>query len=335
MASVDVRQVEAQTSEGKPYEVPYWEVRTGKDGPRVLVTAAMHGNEVQGSEVIRRCLPYLSRDLTCGSAVLVPLVNVMAIRNHQPHIDFELSRFSGGKAEDNLNCTWPGADDGNSAYRLTHALYHALVPESTHLVDLHCWNCFWAATALVPEGHGEAIRLANATALRFARQGAPQKKAADGPSTPCLLSAYFNNTGRTGICIEFAGQYGFWPAEVERGVRALRNCFRALGTLPGDLEARDEGPIWLHEADEIAVTAPRSGLFVRGDWQTSDRIEKGACLGHVLTDTDLVTVELHAPDSGYLYQYGYAHENTSEHSMMWLHPHVKEGEVVAKIIVPH
>ncbi len=332
MTDTQVKYVEAERTDGEKYRIPYWKVDSNQSGPCVLVTAVLHGNEVQGAEVIRRFLPMAESGLVRGSCLLVPFANPVAVRGHQPHIDFELSRFPGYKVSDNVNCTWPGKPDGNNAERLSHALFEAVVGDATHSIDLHCWNIFWATTALVREGHDLANRFAEVSALRFARRTEWKPEIKDRPVVPCLLTAYFNDTERTGICIEFAGQYGIWAAEVERGIRALVNCFRLLEMLPGEIEGQDEGPIWLNDAEEVKVPTTRTGLFVRSHWHTSDWVEEGALLGHVFSDEDLGSEELRAPASGYLYQYGCAHENTSEHSMMWTHPHVQEGEVVATII---
>ena len=334
MLEVEARFVEAEKTDGEKYRIPYWEVQSDQTGPCVLMTAAMHGNEVQGAEVLRRFLPLVEEGLVRGSCLMVPFANPLAVRGHQPHIDFELSRYPGYDKRDNLNCTWPGDANGNNAERLSNALSRALEGRATHLIDLHCWNLFWATSVLAREGHDMAERLANVTALRFGKRTGWYPERDERPVLPCTLSAYLNDTDRAAICIEFAGQYGVWHREVDRGVRALANCLRILEMLPGELEGQDEGPVWMNDAEESKALAPCSGLFVRAAWHTSDWVDEGASLGHILSDADLSCVEVKAEASGYLYQYGCAHENTSEHSMMWTHPHVKEGEAVAIVIVP-
>jgi len=330
MATSELRHIQVDRRNAEPYRVPYWEVLSGRPGPRVLVTAALHGNEIQGTEVIRRFHASAVTELQRGSCLLLPFANVQAIRRHQPHIDFELTRKPNPDMANNVNCTWPGDAAGNDAQRLSRALFTALVGDATHCIDLHCWNVFWGGTVLARDGHDPAIELAQATALRFGkRTEAPPD--AERRGRPCLLSAYFNDTGRVAIAVEFAGQYGFWEREIARGVRALTNCFRALGLLAGRPEAQDEGPIWLNDAEQAEVTAPGAGLFVKTRFHTSDRVECGDLLGHVFTDNDLSVIEVRAPVSGYLYQYGAAHKDTSEHSMMWTHPYVVKGEGLAVI----
>ena len=331
MTSHELKSVTAQRTDGSEYRVPYWDVRSETAGPCVLVTAALHGNELQGCEAIRRFLPELQEGMLRGRCLLVPMANPEAIRQHWPHIDFELGKSYSSDRMNNVNCTWPGNAEGTNAQRLSHALFEALVGEATHCIDLHTWNCFWAATALPRAGCPGSMQLAKATALRFIQAGQGPASDTKGPVTPTLLTSYFLGTGRPALAIEFSGQYGFSERQVGRGVRALRNCFRLLDMLPGAMEGMEEPQILLNEADMVEVPAPVSGLFVAEDYAPSDPIEQGARLGHVFCLDDLSTTDIVAPCSGFLYQFGAAHPKTSEHTMMWTHPYSPEGEVIAKI----
>lgn len=331
MISLQLKSVTAQRTDGTEYGVSYWDVKSGTAGPCVLVTAALHGNEVQGTEVIRQFLPELRGGMVRGRCLVVPMANPEAIRTHWPHIDFEMGRSYSSDRANNVNCTWPGDAEGSNAQRLSHALFEALVGDATHCIDLHCWNCFWAGTAL-PRGACElSMQLARATALRFARRGDGPPPGVERPAVPTLLTSYFLGTGRPALAIEFCGQYGFWKREVERGVRALRNCFRVLEMLPGDLEGQEEPQLWLNNVEMVDVPAPVSGLFVAGAHAPSDPIEKGTRLGHIVGLETLTAFDVFAPCDGYLYQFGAVHPNTSEHTMMWTHPYAPEGEPVAKI----
>ncbi|MBT3376721.1 MAG: hypothetical protein HN742_42435 [Lentisphaerae bacterium] len=331
MASLQLRSVTAQRTDGTEYSVAYWDVDSGQTGPCVLVTAALHGNELQGCEAIRRFLPELRESLSCGRCLLVPMANPEAIRQHWPHIDFELGKSYSSDRMNNLNCTWPGNAEGTNAQRLSHALFEALVGESTHCIDLHTWNCFWAATALPRGDVQESMEFARASALRFIRAGQSPTPDAGELVLPTLLSSYFLGTGRPALAIEFSGQYQFSERQIAQGLRALRNCLRLLDMLPGEQEARNEPQVLLNEAEMVEIVAPVPGLFAAADHAPSDPIVKGAYLGHIFCLDDLSSTDLFAPCSGFLYQFGAAHPNTSEHTMMWTHPYSPAGEVIAKI----
>jgi predicted deacylase len=334
LSEIKVKSVNARLADETPYQVPYWEVRTGRPGAHVLVTAEMHGNEFQGSEVLRRFVSESVGRLLRGSCALVPFANPVALQRHVPHMDFDLGRYYGSDKENNLNCTWPGDRKGTSAQRLSHALFQSLVSEATHNIDLHCWAAA-ATTALVRGNNDASVALARASAFRFVRASTPQPEVRKGPVFPCTLSSYFNDTGRAALVVEFDGQYCVREREVQRGLRAMRNGFRYLELLDGEMEGGDEKQLWLGEAEEIQVEAPCSGLFVQAeDLVTSDLVPEGRLLGHFLRDDNLETIEVRAPASGYLYALGRKDpaRKGEEFQMCYYHPYVAQGTVVAILV---
>jgi len=321
-----LKRVQAGLSSADKYEIRYWDVDSARDGPCVLILAALHANELQGSEILYRALPRIESGLLRGRCLIVPFANPMALERYHPHIDFEYDRYYGDDAKNNVNCSWPGDPEGSSAERLSHALREAVVEQATHLLDLHCWNRVWAATALAPLGHEPSLRLAEATALRF---GVRRPRRTEPPYTAV---SYFLETGRTGIAIEFAGQYGFWPKELERGIVAVRNYLRCLEMLPGKLEGKHEPTLWMDESHETEVTAPLAGVFLPEELSTSDYVGEGALLGHILNHETLARTRVCAPSSGYLYKYGALHRDLIEHVRAFHHPFVNQGEPIASIV---
>ena len=97
------------------------------DGPRLFVSAAIHGDEINGVEIIRQLLhmPGL-RDLH-GTLIAVPVVNVYGFVRQ--------SRYLPDRRD--LNRTFPGSESGSLAGRLAHAFMQVVVTNSTHGIDLH------------------------------------------------------------------------------------------------------------------------------------------------------------------------------------------------------
>jgi hypothetical protein len=315
--------------------VPYWEIASGRPGPRLLVTCAMHGNEVQGAAITGQFVPYAARHLRRGSLMMAPMTNLIAIRERQPHIDNELGRYYGRDQVDNLNCTWPGKADGSDAQRLSYALFNSVVSEADVLLDLHCWYGNNAAAALARTGHELSLKLARATALRFARHSEWKPEVKERPVYPCSLSSYFNDIRRAGVCIEFSGQYTFRPEEIKRGLRAIKNFCRVLDMLPGKLEGVDEEMVWLNTAKETVVKAPCGGLFIQSGAKLADPVTEGQLLGQILVDRDLHTEEIRSPVSGYLFKHGRMGLTTGDlDPLMAWHPYAREGDELAVIMVP-
>lgn len=97
------------------------------DGPRMFVSAAIHGDEINGIEIIRRLLHLPALHNLRGTLIAVPVVNVYGFVRH--------SRYLPDRRD--LNRTFPGSETGSLAARLAHAFMQMVVINSTHGIDLH------------------------------------------------------------------------------------------------------------------------------------------------------------------------------------------------------
>lgn len=108
-------------------QMPVRVIRGRKPGPRLFVSAALHGDEINGVEIIRRLLvlPVLNR--LRGSLIAVPVVNVYGFIAH--------SRYLPDRRD--LNRSFPGSERGSLTGRLAHLFLEAIVANATHGIDLH------------------------------------------------------------------------------------------------------------------------------------------------------------------------------------------------------
>jgi predicted deacylase len=336
MPTTTLKHVQATFTDETAYEVPYWHVDSGDPGPCVLVTAALHGMELQGPEAIRLLLPTVSEQLLNGSCLLVPFANPEAVRRHQHHIDLGCKDGDHTTPLDciiSVNSAWPGRPDGSNAERLADALFRAVVEPATHLIDIHCWQYVRAATGLAREGNQPSIDLVEAAGLPFGRRGKWKPEITERPVTPCTISSYFHDTDRVGMCVELSGQYSLWPDQVSLGAPMLRNSFRHFGMLPGDREEPEHPTVWLNDCEETDIAAPVDGLFVAADLVPGDWVDGGVPIGHIFNTQTLAITELHAPASGYLFRLGPTHSDHCQHRLAFRHPHVEEGDIVATVAV--
>ena len=103
-------------------------VRHGKKpGPTLLVTACVHGDEINGLEIIRRLLRSSSMKHLRGTLLAVPIVNVPAFLNR--------SRYLPDRRD--LNRLFPGSTKGSLGARLAHVISEELVPRCDFVIDLH------------------------------------------------------------------------------------------------------------------------------------------------------------------------------------------------------
>jgi len=71
----------ARLATGSPVALPVIVVHGRQDGPTVWVSAAVHGDEINGVEIIRRVLEQLDAKVLCGTVLAVPVVNVHGFLN--------------------------------------------------------------------------------------------------------------------------------------------------------------------------------------------------------------------------------------------------------------
>ncbi len=328
-----VHTVTAQLSTGEVV-IPYWSVTADRPGPTLLVSAALHGNEVQGGEVIRRLRAIALEQMTGGRLLLAPLMNLPAVRNRRPHIVSGPETPYGVPLGQNINGTWPGDPAGTDSARVTHALFPALVERADFALDFHCWPGMRGTTALYRKQHPGAADWARLASVRFA-QG--REKAIPTPEHPLIgqtLTGWMLDAGRESLCVEISGQYTMVEREIQRALRAALNIAQKLGIIPGAPEGLDEEMAWLPEARTEVVKAPCAGLFAGTGLAPSDRVEAGQLLGHITGEHDLEVTELRAPIAGYLWTYGRFCPHVDV-SLAAMHPFANAGDTLAEIAAPN
>lgn len=96
-------------------------------GPRLWLSAAIHGDEINGVEIIRQVLTRIKPEQLNGTIVAAPIVNVFGF--------IEQSRYLPDRRD--LNRSFPGSAQGSLAARLAHLFMQEVVSRCTHGIDLH------------------------------------------------------------------------------------------------------------------------------------------------------------------------------------------------------
>ena len=107
--------------------VPFMVARGKEEGPALGVSAAVHGNELNGIKIIHSLLNELDLNLLRGTLVCAPIVNV-------PSYNAGIRRFVDGV---DLNHVFPGKMDGRPAEQYARAFAKTFLPPIEHLVDIH------------------------------------------------------------------------------------------------------------------------------------------------------------------------------------------------------
>ncbi len=110
-----------------PVYLPINVVNGKRPGPVLFVCAAIHGDEINGVEIIRRLLNYKQIQSLKGTLIAVPVVNVYGFISQ--------SRYLPDRRD--LNRSFPGSQKGSMASRLADTFMKEIVTQCTHGIDLH------------------------------------------------------------------------------------------------------------------------------------------------------------------------------------------------------
>lgn len=199
---------------GQPWQVPVIVLRGARSGPRLLVTAGFHGDELNGIAVIHRLAAKLDPQTMAGTLVLVPGLNT-------PGLLAGTRTFPDGS---NLNRLMPGADTG-AADRYAARLWTGLLrPNADAAVDLHTQS---RGTAYVIYAFASTPRT-----RRMAELVGPDILKMD-PGDKGTVENELTRAGVPAITFELGRPEVFDDAAVARGVAGIENLMTEMAMIAG------------------------------------------------------------------------------------------------------
>ena len=199
------------TSLGMPVQV----VRGRKEGPVLFVSAAVHGDELNGVEIVRRLMKRKIVRSIRGTLIAVPIVNV--------HGFLDQSRYLPDRRD--LNRSFPGSAKGSIAARLANLFIKQIVANADYGIDLH--------TGAINRANLPQIRanLDEPRTFELARAfGAPvviDSDMRDGSLRSCAAEL-----GIPILIYEAGEALRFDETSIRAGLRGIFNVMRAIGMLP-------------------------------------------------------------------------------------------------------
>lgn len=247
-------------------------------GPSLWLSAALHGDELNGMEIVHRVLQRLDPDKLRGTVIAAPVVNVFGF--------LEQSRYLPDRRD--LNRSFPGSPKGSLASRLAHLLTENVISRCQYGIDFHTGS---AQRTNLPQIRADLDDPeTRSLALAF---GAPLiYKAKEIAGS---LRATARRQGAVALVFEGGEPLRFNRRVIEVGVRGALAVLGALemweaGGLPA------AAPIF--EARSVRwVRAGRSGIF-HLDVELGQRVEKGQVLGWLSEPLGNQRRAVHAPSSG-------------------------------------
>ena len=244
-----------------PVTLPVVVVRGREEGPTVFLSAALHGDEIIGVEVIRRLLRMRVLGKLRGTLLAVPIVNTPAFL-HQ-------SRYLPDRRD--LNRSFPGSRTGSLAARLANLFLREIVDRSDYGIDLH--------TGAIHRPNLPQIRgdLSTPDILRLCRAfGIPLLL--NSEPTRGTLREYTTRKGIPVILYESAEALRFDEVCIRVGVQGVLNVLRELGMLerPRGAQRPAGAPVVARSA--TWARAPASGVL-RAKAGLGEVVRRGQVIG--------------------------------------------------------
>ena len=250
-----------------------------RPGPRIWLSAALHGDELNGIEVVREVLELVDPGKLRGTVVAVPIVNLYGF--------LQRSRYLPDRRD--LNRSFPGSANGSLAARLAHLFMREVVGQCTHGIDLHTGSADRINLPQVradledPETRAIAEAFGAPVMVHARTRDASLREAAARRKVPVLL-------------YEGGGPERFEPLAIEAGVRGTMRVLRHLHMLPARKSKSPRAPS-VELKSSTWVRARRSGIL-RLEVRNGDRIRRRQRLGVIADAFGEDARPLLAPESG-------------------------------------
>ncbi|MBU3823257.1 MAG: succinylglutamate desuccinylase/aspartoacylase family protein [Candidatus Oceanisphaera merdipullorum] len=268
----------AQLYTQSPLTVPLEIVHGKQEGPVLLLCAAIHGDELNGIEIVNQVLSRVNPARLKGTLVAVPVVNVFGFINK--------SRYLPDRRD--LNRCFPGTEKGSLGSRVAHFFVDKIVNHCSHIIDLHTG----------------AIHRSNLPQIRAKLDCDITRSMAESFGAPVILDASIRDGSLRAVAesrdipvilYEAGEALRFDPVAIKAGTRGVLNVMRTLGMLKATVK---KAPMKHMIAKSTTwIRAEQDGLL-HLKTRLGDRVTKGQCLGTITAPLGAAAQEIITPKSG-------------------------------------
>lgn len=263
--------------EGVPVSTPVLVMNGSEPGPTLCLTAAVHGDELNGIEMVRRVMHDLSPDNVSGAIIGVPIVNVQGFRRG--------SRYLPDRRD--LNRYFPGNPDGSAAARIAHSFFINVIAHCDALIDLHTGS---NERANLPQIRAD-LRDPDVVTLT---QGFGSMVILHSTPTVGTLRYAATRAGIPSVTLEAGGPSQLELNEVRLGVKGVETLVNSLGMIKKRRRWGAPEPVYYRSS---WVRADNGGILL-ADVRLGSSVRKGDLLGTITDPMNNARSELRSPYSG-------------------------------------
>lgn len=247
-------------------------------GPVLLITAALHGDEINGVEICRRLLKVSRLNRLRGTLIVVPIVNTYGF--------VQQSRYLPDRRD--LNRSFPGSEKGSLGSRMAYQFTEKILKLSTHVIDLHTG----------------AIHRANFPQVRASAKDKVALSMAESFNAPIIIKAASrdgtmrgtaNNLGIPIILYEAGEALRFDEQSIKIGVRGIVNVMQQLGMIARAKKTSKTGSVFSKKSSWVRAEHDGIARYYVSLGQT---VKQGDLLAHIYSPYSDFEVAVTASLSG-------------------------------------
>jgi uncharacterized protein len=260
-------------------DTPIYVYRAKEDGPTLALMAGMHGDEINGMEIVRRILDSGHNRVERGAVICMPIINMYGFLNYSREVP-------DGK---DINRSFPGSKGGSLASRVAYHVTHDVIPFIDYGVDFHTGGAMRTNYPQVRCVMDDKVNVELAEAFN-----APFT--IDSPFRPNSLRHTAAKKGKNIIVYEGGESVRFDQHAIEEGVEGTLRLMRHLkmvGSAPAPKEANKI--IW----SSSWVRAKNAGLF-QPTIRSGELIHKDQKIGTITDPFGEFKEVIKSPTMGYV-----------------------------------
>lgn len=260
-------------------QIPVTVIRGKKEGPTAFVTAAVHGDEINGTDIVRRLIFDIDHEKLSGTLIAIPVVNIPGFLTQSRYLPYhrDLNRF------------FPGRRNGNNAERIAHRLFTEVISKCDFGIDLHTAA---SGRSNLPHVRGDM----NHPRIRKLARAFGATVLVDQPGVKGSLRKEATDAGVPTILFE-AGEIGRFSKRVSQaGLRGVLNLLSEMSMWPRERSMKAPPFQVIVKASEW-IRAQKGGILDL-DVRPGDLIYQGDRIGSILNPFGRTVTQIRASSTG-------------------------------------
>ncbi len=256
---------------------PVLVVNGANAGPTLCLTSTIHGDELNGIEIIRQTMYDLDPEKLSGSVVGIPIVNLSGFEQG--------SRYLPDRRD--LNRHFPGSTNGSLADRIAHSLFENIIRHCDMLVDIHTGSL---KRTNLPQLRAD---MNNPTVAEFTR-GFDRMAVVHSSGSPGMLRTAAVNAGIRAVTLEAGESHRIQEHQIDAGVNSLASLMEKQRMISRMFVWGDPEPVYY---DSAWVRANHGGILF-SKVELGAKVSRGQILGYIADPITNAQYSIHSSSDG-------------------------------------